>query len=245
MSTMAMTKSIAERAPRPRVRVTSVVYLLYFLTVMSAEFFVKGIVVPGNAAATANNILAHESLFRVGFAINLIATALYIAVTALFYDLFKPVNRSLSLLAAFFSLVGCAIQALSYVFYLAPFVLLGGAQYLSVFKVEQLQALVLMLLKLRSQAEQIDLVFFGFFDLLIGCLILRSTFLPRILGAPMALAGLGWIIFLAPPLANYLSHYILPLGFLAELLLMLWLLVMGVNVQRWQEQASSSGFETH
>jgi hypothetical protein len=235
-----MTKPIAESTPRPRVRITSVVYLLYFLTVMSAEFLVKGLVVPGDAAATANNILAHESLFRMGFAINLIATALYISVTLLFYDLFKPVNRSLALLAVFFSLVGCAIQAMSYVCYLAPFTLLGGAQYLRVFKVEQLQALVLTLLKLRSQAEQIDLVFFGFFDLLIGCLILRSTFLPRILGVLMALAGLGWMIFLAPPLANYLSHYILPLGFVAELALMVWLLVKGVNVARWQEQASAA-----
>ena len=191
-----MAKSLAEASARPRARITGIVYLLYFLTVMSAEFLVKGLVVSGDAAATANNILAHESLFRVGFAINLIATALYIAVTVLFYELFKPVNRSLCLLAAFFSLVGCAIQAVSYVCYVAPFVLLGGAQYLSVFKVEQLQALVLMLLRLRSQAEQIDLVFFGFFDLLIGCLILRSTFLPRILGALMALAGLGWLVFL-------------------------------------------------
>jgi Domain of unknown function (DUF4386) len=240
--TITNTKSIAESAARPPVRIIGVIYLFYFLTVMSAEFFVKGLIVSGDAAATANNILGHESLFRAGFAINLIATALYIAVTALFYELFKPVNRSLALLAAFFSLVGCAIQALSYVCYLAPFVLLGGAPYLSVFKVEQLQALVLMLLKLRSQAEQIDLVFFGFFDLLIGCLILRSTFLPRILGALMALAGLGWLIFLFPPLANSLSHYILPVGFLAELLLLLWLLVRGVNVQRWQEQASAAQF---
>lgn len=202
---------------------------------MSAEFLVKGLVVAGDAAATANNILAHENLFRVGFAINLIATALYLALTALFYELFKRVGRTLALLAAFFSIAGCAIQAASYVCYAAPFAVLGGAPYLSVFKVEQLQALVLMLLKLRSQAEQIDLVFFGFFDLLIGCLILRSTFLPRILGAPMALAGLGWMIFLYPPLANELSRYILPIGFLAELFLMLWLLVKGVNVQRWRE----------
>jgi hypothetical protein len=242
VSTTAITASIAELGPRPPVRITAVAYLLYFLTVMSADFFMKGLIVSGDAAATATNILAHESLFRLGFAINLIATALYIAVTALFYELFKPVSRSLALLAAFFSLVGCAIQAFSYVCYLAPFVLLGGAQYLSVFKVEQLQALVLMFLKLRSQAEQIGLVFFGFFDLLIGCLILRSTFLPRFLGALMALAGLGWLIFLFPPLANSLSHYILPLGFLAELLLLLWLLVKGVNIQRWKEQASAARF---
>jgi len=228
---------MTKASPRPNVRTTGGVYLLYFLTVISADFFVKGLVVSGDAVATANNILAHESLFRAGFAINLVATALYVAMTALFYELFKPVNKSLSLLAAFVGLVGCAIQAVSYVCYLAPFVLLGRAQYLSVFTVEQLQALVLMLLKLRSQAEQIGLVFFGFFDFLIGYLILRSSFLPRILGGFMALAGLGWLVFLSPPLATHLSHYILPLGFLAELLLMLWLLVKGVNVQRWQEQA--------
>jgi Domain of unknown function (DUF4386) len=95
---------------RPKARITGIVYLLYFLTVISADFFVKRLVVSGDAEATANNILAHESLFRAGFAINLIATALYIALTALFYELFKPVNRSLSLLAAFIGLVGCAIS---------------------------------------------------------------------------------------------------------------------------------------
>jgi len=232
---------VAAVSPYPKTRITSVLYLLYFVTVMSAAFLIKGIVVSGDAATTANNIQAHESLFRVGFAINLIATALYITVTALFYQLFKPVSRILALLAAFFSLVGCAIQALGYVCYLAPFTLLGGAQYLNVFKVEQLQALVLTFLKLRSQAEQIGLVFFGFFDFLIGCLILRSTFLPRFLGVLMALAGLGWMLFLSPPLANNLARYILPLGFVAEFLLMLWLLVKGVNVERWQEQASAAG----
>lgn len=223
-----------------RARITGVVYLLYFLTVMSAEFLVKELVVSGDAAATAKNLLAHESLFRMSFAINLIATALYLSLTALLYELFKPVNRSLALLAAFFSLAGCAVQALSYVFSLAPFLLLGRAPYLSVFNLGQLQALALMLLKLRPQAEQIDLVFFGFFDLLIGCLILKSTFLPRILGALMAFAGLGWLIFLVPPLANQVSHFILPLGFLVETLLMLWLLVKGVNIPRWQEQASAA-----
>jgi Domain of unknown function (DUF4386) len=240
--TVAAVLPCPKTLPYPRARITSVVYLLYFVTVISAALFMKGLVVSDDAAATASNILAHESLFRAGFAINVIATALYIAVTALFYQLFRPVNRSLALLAAFFSLVGCAIQAVGYVCYVAPFTLLGGAPYLSVFKVEQLQALVLALLKLRSQAEQIGIVFFGFFDLLIGCLILRSTFLPRIFGALMALAGLGWMMFLAPPLANNLAQYILPLGFMAEFLLMIWLLVKGVNVQRWQEQATAAGW---
>ena len=194
----------------------------------------------GDATATADNLLAHKALFRLGLATGLTATACYIAVTALFYELFKPVNRGLSLLAAFFSLVGCAILAFGSLFQLAPFVVLGGSRYLSVFKVEQLRAVALMFLELNTLAVNICLVFFGFYDLLIGYLIFRSAFLPRILGVLMAFAGLGWLTFLSPPVANYLSPYTLVLGFLSELSLMLWLLVRGVNVQRWKEQASAA-----
>jgi hypothetical protein len=226
--------------PGPRARITGVVYLLYLLTAVIGEFFIRGLVVDGDAAATANNILAHQPLFRLGFATGLIATACYIAVTALLYDLFKPVSRSLSLLAAFFSLVGCAILAFASLFQLAPLVVLGGSQYLSVFKVEQLRALALMFLELNTQAGNICVVFFGVYCLLLGYLIFRSVFLPRILGMGMALAGLGWLTFLSPPLANHLTPYNLVLGFLAELSLMLWLLVMGVNVQRWKEQANAA-----
>ena len=241
MNTPVMMERIAEASPHPGARIIGVVYLLYFLTAVLGEFFLKGLVVSGDATATANNILAHQPLFRLGLATGMIATAFYIAVTALFYDLFKPVNRSLSLLAAFFSLVGCAISAFGSLFQLAPFVVLGGRPYLSVFKVEQLQALALMFLELNTQSANIYLVLFGFYDLLIGYLIFRSAFLPRILGVLMVFAGLGWLTFLSPPLASYLSPYILILGFVVELLLMLWLIVMGVNVQRWKEQASAAG----
>jgi hypothetical protein len=240
MNTPVMMERIAEASPRPGARITGVVYLLYFLTAVLGEFFMRGLVVSGDAGATASNLLAHQPLFRLGLATGLIATACYIAVTALFYGLFKPVNRSLSLLAAFFSLVGCAILAFGSLFQLAPLAVLGGGQYLSVFKVEQLRALALMFLELNTQAVSICLVFFGFYDLLIGYLIFRSAFLPRILGVLMALAGLGWLTFLSPPVANYLSPYTLVLGFLSELSLMLWLLVRGVNVQRWKEQASAA-----
>jgi|CZKK01.1.fsa_nt_gi hypothetical protein len=240
MNTPVMMERIAEASPRPTARITGVVYLLYFLTAVLGEFFLRGLVVDGDAAATAANILAHQPLFRLGLATGLIATAGYIAVTALFYDMLKPVNRSLSLLAAFFSLVGCAILAFASLFQLAPLIVLGGSQYLSVFKVEQLRALALMFLELNTQANSICVVFFGIYCLLIGYLIFKSAFLPRILGALMALAGLGWLTFLYPPLANHLSPYNLVLGFLAELSFCLWLLVMGVNVQRWKEQASAT-----
>jgi hypothetical protein len=98
-----------------------------------------------------------------------------------------------------------------------------------------------MFLNLNAQVGSIALVFFGLFQLLIGYLIFKSTFLPRILGVLMAIAGLGWLIFLSPPLANYLLTYLEVLGILAEALLMLWLFVMGVNSQRWDERAGAAG----
>ena len=230
-----MIQRTTEASPRPRI--IGVVYLLYFLTAVLGEFFLRGLVASGDAAATANNLLTHQPLFRLGIATTTIATACYVAVTALFYELFKPVNRSLSLLAAFFSLVGCAIQAFGSVFQLAPLVVLGGGQYLSVLKAEQLRALALMFLELHAQAASICLVFFGFYCLLIGHLIFRSAFLPRILGVLMAFAGLGWLTFLSPALAHDLSPYILAAG-IGEVSLTLWLLVAGVNAARWEERGS-------
>jgi hypothetical protein len=173
-----------------------------------------------------------------------VAIACYVAVVPMFYGLFRPVSRSLSLIAAFFGLVGNAVLAINSLNLFAPLLLLGGAQYLSVFKVEQLQALALMFLKLHAQGSNISLVFFGFYCLLIGYLIFRSTFLPRILGVLMAIAGLGWLTnsfanFLSPPLANYLSPYILLPGLLGEGSLCAWLLVIGVNVPKWEEKASA------
>ncbi|MGA8231518.1 MAG: DUF4386 domain-containing protein, partial [Candidatus Acidiferrales bacterium] len=219
-----MTDRTVEASPCPRARITGVVYLLYFLTAVLAVFLIRGLVVPGDAAATANNILEHERLFRLSVAVGLIATALYVAVTVLFYGLFKPVNKTVSLLAAFFSLVGCAIQAFGSLFQIAPLAVLEGSPYLNVFKADQLQAMALMFIKLNDQATYIYLVFFGLFNLLIGYLIFKSSFLPRILGVLMALSGLGWLTFLSPSLANYLLAYIEILGIIAEASLMLWLL---------------------
>jgi hypothetical protein len=217
----------------------------YLLTGGTAfGFFVRSrLVVSGNAAATAANVVAHEPLFRWAFAADLIGVACYIAVTVLFYELFKPVNRSLSLLAAFFSLMGCAIQLFACVFHLASLLVLGGVQYLSVFTVEQLRAMALMFLKLHGQGVNIAIVFFGFYCLLIGYLIFRSTFLPRIVGVLMAFGGFVYVTnnlahFLSLPFAKYLPPYAAALGGLGEGSLVLWLLVVGVNVQRWKEQAS-------
>ena len=184
-----MKERIAEESPRPSARITGVVYLLYFLTAVCAEAFV------GHSRP-----VLYDS-------VNFIAYAFYIAVTLLFYYLFKPVNRGLSLLAAVFSLMGCANDLLT-------------------------------LLNLTSYRIS-SLLLFGPYCLLLGYLIFRSTFLPRILGVLMAVAGLGWLIFLSP-LAIHLSTFLKVVGFLAEMSLMLWLLMMGVNVRRWKEQASAA-----
>lgn len=147
MSTVVMTKRIAEASPHLKARIAGVVYLLTFLT-GGVALFIRG---------------------RLGLVAGLTAGACYIAVTLLFYYIFKPVNRSLSLLAAVVSLVGCAMGPLS-LFHLVP-------------------------------SHINSLVFFGFYCLLIGYLIFRSTFLPRILGVLMVIAGLGWLTFLSPRLA--------------------------------------------
>lgn len=240
---LTMTDRITGVSPRLKARIAGIFYLICGMTFSFADGSVRGkLVIVGDAAATAHNILAHEALYRLGFAAELISAVCYITVTLLLYDMFRPVNRSVSLLAAFFSLTGCTIQALSTLFHLAPLVILGGEQYLSAFKVEQLQALALMFLKLRAQTSSIYMVFFGWYCILIGYLIFRSRFLPRILGVFMAIAGLSYQLFLSPPLANYLFPYVVkPAGALGELSLILWLLVMGVNNQRWREQAVAAG----
>ena len=243
MSAAVLMERMAEASPRLKARTAGFFWLMTILTGAFAMFAGGSVVVSGDAAATAANILAHESLFRLGVAANLVATACYLVATLLVYDLLKPVSRNLSLLAAFFSLAGCAIGAFSELFHLAPLVVLGGGQYLTVFTMEQLRALAYMFLRLNAQASIIGFAFFGLHCFLIGYLILRSTFLPRLVGVLMAFAGLGWLTFsfanlLSPPLGRSLSYYIALPGALGELSLTLWLLVIGVNVQRWKEQAS-------
>jgi len=237
-----MMERIGETSPRFEARITGAFYLLTILTGIFAQGFVSGsLVVEGDAAATATNILTHRGLFQLGFAVYLIEMACQIAITALFYELLKPAGRSVSLLAAFLGFAGCVIKTFSRLFFIAPLFILGGAHYLSVFSTEQLQALALLFLKVNDHGAAIALVFFGFYALLTGYLIVRSTFLPRILGVLSILGGLGWMSFLYQPLGYRLFPYLAALGILGAASLILWLLVFGVNEQRWKEQASAAG----
>src|SRR5438105_5312381 len=240
MGTAEITKPIGAPSLRLKARITGVFYLLTILTGIFAQGFVSGrLVVDGDAAATATNILTHKTLFQWGFTVYLIEMACQIAVTALFYDLLKPPGRSISLVAAFLGLAGCAIKTFSRVFYIASLFVLGGAHYLSVFSSEQLQALALLFLKVNDQGAAMALAFFGFYALLTGYLIFRSTFLPRILGLVSIIAGLGWLTFLYPPLGYRLFPYLAAFGLLGALALIVWLLIFGVNEQRWKEQAGA------
>jgi len=233
-----------ETSPRLWARIAGAFYLITIIMGVFAEVFVRGaFVVRDDAAATATNILAHEPLYRFGLAADLVMLACYIAVTLLFYDLFKPVGRSLSLLAAFFSLVGIAVLAVNSLNHLAPLIFLGGADYLSAFETNQLQALSLTSLRMHSRGYLISGVFFGIYMLLLGYLIFRSGFLPRILGVLMAIGGLSFLTnsfatFLLPTLVARLPD-IGMLGGIAELALCLWLMAMGVNAAKWEEKASA------
>jgi hypothetical protein len=186
MSSAVIPHGTLGTSPRPRGRLTGVVYLLFFLTAILAQ------------------LLTTRNLVFAGNAINLISIGFYLALGLLFLSMFKPVNMRISLLAALFNLAGCIVMAL-------------GLFYPTLLPISPLW-------------------FFGPYCLLIGYLVFRSTFLPRILGVLMVLAGVGWLAFLIPTVAQHLSIYIEGLGILAEAALMLWLIVMGVNIQRWNQQ---------
>jgi hypothetical protein len=244
MSTSIMTHpiAVAVASPLSKSRTAGFFWLMTMLTGTFAMLAYDRVFVAGNPAATATNISGHEALFRSAVAADLTATACYIVATLLVYAILKPVNRDVSLLAAFFSLVGCASASVSFVFRLVPVVALRAAQYLNVITPTQLRTLALTLLEWGAQANNISFAFFGLQCLLVGYLILRSTFLPRIVGVLMVCAGLSWITqsitnLLSPVLGHSLAPYILFPGLLGEGSLTLWLLVIGVNVHRWREQA--------
>lgn len=225
-------------SPRSKARLAGVFQLLEGATSTIGQVFILGkVVVIGNAAATAAGILGHEQLYWWGFASSIIGAICHVVWALLMYDLMKVVNRSVSLLAAFVIIVGCAMQALTGLLYIVPLLILQGGSSLSAFTATQLQSLAYVFIKLNSYAFNVDLVFFGLWCVLTGYLIFKSTFLPRIIGVLLAIDGLGWMLYLYPPLAYRLFPVIATASALAELPLELWLIIAGVNPQRWKEEA--------
>jgi hypothetical protein len=247
MSTIAETGRIAEATPRQLARIAGGLYVVNILTGAFAIGYVQAaLVVQGNAVATAHNIQAHELLYRWGLVAHLITLLSNVPLALIFYDLFKVVDRRFAVLVVFFTLVGTAVEGANLLDQFAPLMLLGSAHYLSVFTPAQTQALAFMPLDAQALRFNIPEVFFVGYLLCAGYLIFRSTFLPRVLSVLLVIGGLSYLTyafadFLAPEFAAHLVPYIQVPSGLAELSLALWLLVIGVNAQRWNERARAAG----
>jgi hypothetical protein len=235
-----------DTSPRLEARIAGLLYLLNIAAGAFIYGFVRtSMIAPGDASTTAVNILKHELVYRLGFVAGLIPVLCNVPLALIFYDLFKVVNKSISALVAFFTLVATAIEAVNLLNYFIPLILLNDSNYVSAFKAQQLQAFAYMSLVLHAIGFNLALVFFAFYDLLIGYLIFKSTFLPRIVGVLMVIGGLCYLAnsfatFLSPGFAAHLVPYIqLPSG-VAELSLCLWLLIAGVNVPSWKQAAGAA-----
>jgi hypothetical protein len=227
-----------EGSSPPSSRAIGVIWIVYFLTGVLGVLLTRGIVVP-DAASTANNILAHASLYRAGFAVDLAANLIYIALTALLYGLFRPVNPTLALLAAFFSLAGCTVQIMGELLRLAPSIVLANPPLVSAFGAQQLQAAALLSVTLYRNVFYIAFVLFACFEIVTGFLIRRSTFLPRWLGWWWIAGGIGGLTFLWSPLATAIWP-LLVVGGAGEFVMPVWLLVKGVDSSKWRALAISA-----
>ncbi|PZR59104.1 MAG: DUF4386 domain-containing protein [Candidatus Meridianibacter frigidus] len=228
---------------RRKARLAGGFYLITALTAVFAEIIVRGRLVDfSSPAATAHNILASESLYRLGFAADLLNFAAYIVVMTLLFDLLKSVNRSIALLAIFFSLAAQVVGGIIALGHLAPLLLLDAGPSMAGFSNAQLQALALFSLRLHVQGYFVALVFFGFYNLLLGYLFFKSPLFPKTIGMLVVIAGVALLTnsfahFLSPTVAHVLNPFMDGLDGLGELPLIAWLLVIGVrSPKRFQSQ---------
>jgi hypothetical protein len=233
--------------PRILARLAGALYLISAVPAGFSIYVLQKLFVRGDAAATAKNILGSESLFRLGFVADLAGIMFVLGSLVFLFDLFQPVSRSLARLMVFFCLMGSAIQALNSLQDLTALVLLKGGAGLTALTTEQAQALAFLFLRLHTLTYDLALAFYAVFALMIGALVLKSTFLPRVLGVLTTIDGLSYLtfslgLFLSPPFAVRLQQLGVPLvtALLGEMLLMLWLIVKGVKAQRWEEQAAAA-----
>ena len=225
-------------SPRPSPRFIGAIWLLYFVTASVGGILSQGGLVPGNTAGAFANITGHLTQYRAGVQLGLFANAVYVALTALLCGLFARVNFGLSLTAAFFSLAGCLVQVFATLLQIAPVTFLQGGALGGAFTPDQVKAAALTSLKLWGQSYQMSIPMFALFELVLGYLILRSRFVPRVFGVLLMAAGLTWATYLWPPLLNSIRSVALPFAGLAEFALPVWLVVKGVDVPAWRAQGA-------
>ena len=235
-----MTTRTAETSTLLRARVAGFLYLLANLPAPFALVYLPSkLIVRGDAAETANNILASESLFRLGIVGLLFNSIVNIFLVLALYQLLNVVNRNMATLMVIFMLVVVPIGMLNELNSLAILQLLSGADYLNVFTTGQLQALVYFFLRLHGQGLNIAEIFWGLWLFPMGYLVFTSGFLPRILGILLMIGCFGYVIESFAAFLGYNVSIIFFTGW-GELLLLLWLLIKGVNVERWEKRALES-----
>ena len=220
-------------------------YLIIIVGGIFGEAFIRNrVIVSGDAAATAANVRSLEALWRFGVASEIFMLTCAVAMAWIFFILLKPVSTGLAWLAAFFHLVSIALEAANELRLLEPLFLLGNAGYLKAFEPAQLHAMVSLSLRSYAYGFNVGLIFFGWFCIISGYLIFRSGYLPKTLGALFQIAGLCYLInsfaqILAPNFAGRLGYSLMAPVVVGEASLCLWLLVKGVNVERWKTQAGA------
>jgi len=221
-------------SPLVYARTAGFLYLIIIVFGIFSEVFIRGsLIVEGDATATAANILAAEGLFRFGFAADLIMLLSDVAIAILFYVLLKQVSKTLALMAAAFRLTQAAILGFDVLNYYASFLLVNGVGYEKSFNPDQLNTMALFFLDLHSHGYDLGLIFFGLSSLVLGYLIIKSSYFPSILGYGIIAAGAVYLagsftLFLFPDYIYYIEPvYIIPL--VAETSFCLWLIFKGVR----------------
>jgi hypothetical protein len=218
-------------------RVAGLLYLVYIVFHVFADALGRsGIIVYGDAATTAENIMASAWQFRIGFMLDLFAAVLFLLTAWALYRLLRPVNENLALLFLLLNLGGVAIQCASDLFLPVSQMLLSGTDYLKVFQADQLQALAMSFLYLYKNGFMIAQIFYGAWLFPLGYLVFKSGFLPKILGILLMIHCCTWLMtslqFFLFPGFKAITYVSYPLGFIAEFGLTLWLLIMGVKDQK-------------
>ncbi len=238
---MKSTNNQQEFSPKFYARIGGFIYLIIIVAGLCGEMLIRTkLMVSGDAAATFQNIQASQFLWRIGIAGDLLMHIGDVFLMWIFYRLLRPVNKNLALLILLFNLVQTSVLVANKLNMLEPLFLLGDAEYLKAFSLQQLQSISYLSIKAHGFGFGNGLIFFGFVCLFEGYLIFKSGFLPKFIGILMQIAGLCYLInsfslILAPDFASSLFPAILLPAFIAELSFCLWLIVKGVNVEKWKQ----------